>query len=103
MSLPTDAKARKATPLYSGVLKYFPDALIAVARCSQIGNDQHNPGQPLHWDRSKSGDHFDCALRHLTDDLLGVEEDVDGVPHLAKAAWRILAALQLACERKETK
>lgn len=101
MSLPTDREGRKRVPLYSGVLKYFPDALAAVAHCSQVGNDQHNPGQPLHWDRSKSQDHLDCLLRHLLDDLQGVELDVDQVPHLAKVAWRALAALQLACERKD--
>ena len=32
MSLPTDAKQRKAVPLCTGVLDYFPDALAAVAR-----------------------------------------------------------------------
>jgi hypothetical protein len=56
MALPTDAKQRKSVPIYSGVIKYFPNALAAVAELSRIGNDQHNPGKPLHWDRSKSGD-----------------------------------------------
>lgn len=46
MSLPTDPKARKALPITTGVLDYFPDALAAVAACSKAGNDQHNPGQP---------------------------------------------------------
>lgn len=67
MTLPTDPKARKAVPIYSGVIKYFPDALAAVAECSQKGNDQHNPGKPLHRDRSKSGDELDALQRHLID------------------------------------
>ena len=46
---------RKEYPLYSGLLKYFPDALMEVANCSYKGNEQHNPGTALHWDRSKSG------------------------------------------------
>lgn len=100
MALPIDSKARKAVPLYSGLIAYFPEALIAVARCSQVGNDQHNPGEPLHWDRSKSQDHRDCLVRHLFDSAMGVEEDRDGVDHLAKVAWRALAELQLAIERK---
>lgn len=98
MSLPTDPKARKAVPLYSGLVKYFPDALAEVARCSQAGNEQHNPGQPLHWAREKSKDQEDAALRHIFDHASGVPLDTDNVHHLGKAAWRILAALQLALE-----
>lgn len=97
--LPTDPKARKAVPIYSGVLKYFPDAIAAVAECSKVGNDQHNPGQPLHWDRSKSQDQHDCIVRHLME---AGTVDTDGIRHSAKVAWRALAALQLEIER-ETK
>src|ERR1035437_11166541 len=61
------AAKRKRIPLASGVLDYFPLALCAVAECSHKGNDQHNPGQPLHWAREKSGDHRDALMRHLID------------------------------------
>lgn len=98
MSLPTDPAARKRIPLYSGLLVYFPDALCEVARCSQVGNDQHNPGQPLHWDRSKSKDEADALMRHLLDYATGAPLDTDQVPHLAKVAWRALALLQKAVE-----
>lgn len=90
-----EAVKRKRTPIYSGVLKYFPLAIREVARTSWIGNEQHNPGQPLHWARDKSTDHMDDALRHLADYAGGVVTDTDGGKHLAKAAWRILARLQL--------
>lgn len=90
--LPTDAKARKAIPLYTGLFKYFPDALCAVAELSRIGNEQHNPGQPLHWDNSKSMDHADCLLRHQMD--VGTV-DTDTVRHATKVAWRALAQLQI--------
>jgi hypothetical protein len=93
--LPVDAKARKAVPIYSGVLRYFPDALIAVAELSRIGNEQHNPGKPLHWDRTKSGDQYDALVRHL---LEAGTIDSDGVRHSAKVAWRALAALQIEIE-----
>lgn len=93
--LPTDAKARKAVPIYSGVLMYFPDAIAAVAACSKAGNDQHNPGQPLHWAREKSTDHHDCIARHLME---AGTRDSDGIRHSAKLAWRALAALQLEIE-----
>ena len=93
--LPTDAKARKQTPIASGVLDYFPDALAAVAHCSWVGNEQHNPGQPLHWDRSKSTDEADALIRHF---LERGAVDSDGVRHSAKAAWRALALLQKEIE-----
>ena len=93
--LPTDAAARKAIPLTTGVLDYFPDALVEVARVSKVGNDQHNPGQPLHWDRSKSTDHADCITRHL---LERGTVDTDGMRHSAKLAWRSLALLQTELE-----
>jgi hypothetical protein len=86
---------RKDYPIYSGVLRYFPDAIAEVARCSQVGNDQHNPGEPLHWAREKSTDHHDCITRHL---MQAGQIDSDGVPHSAKAAWRALAALQVEIE-----
>lgn len=95
MALPTDAQERKSAPIYSGVLKYFPDAIVAVAQLSKKGNDQHNPGKPLHWAREKSSDHHDCLLRHAME---AGTIDTDGVRHSAKVAWRALAALQLELE-----
>lgn len=90
-----EAKRRKETPLYSGLIKYFPLALKAVARVSWAGNQQHHPDKPLHWDRTKSTDQLDALLRHLTDYASGNKIDTDGYPHLAKVAWRALAQLEL--------
>jgi hypothetical protein len=97
-SLPHDAKARKASPIAEGVLWYFPNALAAVAAVSKAGNDQHNPGQPMHHSRNKSSDHADCILRHLID---AGTVDSDGMRHSAKVAWRALALLQEELEREE--
>ena len=44
-----DAKQRKERPVYTGVLKYFPDAIMEVAKVSLAGNQQHHPDKPLHW------------------------------------------------------
>lgn len=90
-SLPSDPEARKAIPMATGLLDYFPAALAAVAEVSKLGNDQHNPGEPLHWARGKSMDHADCILRHLVD---RGTVDQDGARHSAKLAWRALALLQ---------
>lgn len=93
--LSDDSTARKSIPLATGLLDYFPDALADVARLSRLGNDKHNPGQPLHWSRGKSGDHADCILRHMVD---RGHIDTDTVLHDAKVAWRALAQLQLVIE-----
>jgi hypothetical protein len=93
--LSKDAKERKATPVATGVIDYFPDALVEVARVSKRGNDQHNPGKPLHWDRSKSGDESDALMRHFLE--RGTLDD-DGMRHSAKVAWRALAMLQKEIE-----
>lgn len=94
-SLTTDAKERKQIPIASGFVDYFPLAMAAVAELSRIGNDQHNPGKPLFWDRSKSGDEGDALMRHF------IERgtiDTDGVRHSAKVAWRAMALLQKELE-----
>lgn len=90
---------RKDYPIYTGVLKYFPKALMEVSKVSKIGNDQHNPDQEIHWDRSKSMDHSDALTRHL---LEAESIDEDGVMHLAKVCWRALAWLEVTLEKQQT-
>jgi hypothetical protein len=87
---------RKDYPVYTGVLKYFPDALMELSRVSLQGNKQHHPDKPLHWDRRKSTDHLDALARHLIE---AEKADDDGILHLAKVAWRALAALQEKLEK----
>lgn len=99
-TLPTEAAERKKYPIATGVLDYFPDAIVALAYLSWQGNEQHNPGKPLHWDRSKSADEDDTAIRHF---MQRGTLDTDGIRHSAKAAWRMLALLQkeIEAERAE--
>jgi hypothetical protein len=79
---PEDSAERKEYPVFSGFVQYFPSAMAAVAHHSFLGNQKHNPGQPLNWDRAKSGDEQDAELRHL------MEADYVG------NAWRAMAILQ---------
>jgi len=81
-----DSAERKKFPVYSGVINYFPDAIAMIARISYEGNEKHNPGTPLHWDRSKSGDELDALERHVVDKDWG------------EVAWRGLANLQKQIE-----
>ncbi len=119
-TLPTESEHRKEYPLYSGCLAYFPAALAGVARHSKEGNDKHNPGQPLHHSRGKSGDHADCIMRHLVDlgDLLAHHQSYlvmaatdkqpagyvrykqqDILDEVSALAWRALALSQELHER----
>jgi hypothetical protein len=93
--LPTGAADRKKIPVASGVLDYFTAALIEVAKVSHAGNEQHNPGQPLHWARGKSNDHPDTMIRHFME---RGTVDTDGMRHSAKMVWRALAILQMELE-----
>ena len=89
-----NAKVRKQTPVYSGFIKYFPNAIKEVSKLSLIANKQHHPGTPLHWDMEKSKDELDACIRHLIDHASGIEIDEDGVRHLTKCAWRMMAMLE---------
>lgn len=102
-TLPTDSKERKDYPMLSGCLKYFPAALAGVAYISKLGNDKHNPGEPLHHARGKSTDQGDCIIRHLTDteDLLAAlsRGDINVTKEMIineanQLAWRALAYSQ---------
>ena len=88
--LPTDAKERKAIPVYTGFINYFPKAIAAVAKISLVGGIQHGQtAETLHWDRSKSGDELDAMMRHILD---GDWEQV---------AWRAMANLEKKLEASD--
>jgi hypothetical protein len=101
MTLSEDSQERKDVPLYEGCMLYFPAALAGLAQHSKMGNDKHNPGQPLHHSRNKSTDHESCIVRHLMDlgDLealvtrsgLSAETLTPSEPYDAELIRRILA------------
>lgn len=101
IDLPTDYDERKKWQLWTFLTQYFPDAFLAVVDVAIKGNDQHNPGEPLHWAREKSKDQLNTAVRHLWDHTAGKSLDTDGSYHLAKAIWRLSAELQLVIEARD--
>ena len=89
--LPVDAKERKAIPVYTGFVNYFPRAIAEVAKISLVGGIQHGQtAETLHWDRPKSGDELDAMMRHILD------------KDWAQVAWRAMANLEKYLEREET-
>ncbi len=100
--LPKNYESRKALPLFTFLTKYFPDAIVELVKVSVEGNNQHNLGQEMHWSRNKSADQLNTAMRHIFDHGMGNINDDDGrTMHLAKAAWRLLAEIQLICEKRD--
>jgi hypothetical protein len=95
-----DRTNRKNFPVFTGVIQYFPDAIREVAYCSFVANEQHNPGEPMHWDPTKSIGKGDELMRHLMDPEIF---DTDGVRHRAKAAWRALELLQREINKEKSK
>jgi len=96
---PNKHQQRKETPIFSGFIKYFPKAIREVAHLSFVGNQQHNPNEPTHWDKTKSTDHLDALLRHLADHSEGITTDDDGILHATKIAWRAMANLEIELEK----
>lgn len=97
-TLPTDSDERKDIPMATGFLDYFPAAIAEAAKLSKVGNDKHNPGEPLHHARGKSMDHADTILRHLAE---RGTVDTDGIRHSVKVFWRAGALLQQELEDEE--
>ncbi len=101
---PNSSQERKNSPVFSGVLQYFPDAIVEISRHSKKGSEKHHPGKPLHWDKEKSKDHSDCIARHLIDigpNWDALDEETQSY-HATALAWRALALLQTVLERKKS-
>ena len=82
IDLPEDAQERKNVPVWTAFIKYFPHAIVAVAKHAANGSKQHHPNDPPWWDMSKSQDEMDALMRHA---LEGHHEAV---------AWRAMANLE---------
>jgi hypothetical protein len=98
MTLPTKDKQRKQMPIATGCVDYFARALAYIAYVSYVASQQHNPGKPMMWDRTKSKDHANTAMRHFVE---RGKFDTDGLRHTGKYAWRALALLQQELEDAE--
>lgn len=91
MILPEDDTRRKEMPVVTGFIDYFPRAVAYVAYVSYVASQQHNPGEPMKWDQTKSKDHANTLGRHLIE---RGKIDTDGLRHSGKLAWRAMALLE---------
>ena len=94
---PMTSEERRRYPLTTGAIDYFPDALLYVAHVSWRANEQHNPGEPMHWAKDKSVGNGDQIGRHLAERY---KMDDDNLLHAGKLAWRALEFLQRQIEER---
>jgi hypothetical protein len=114
----TDDKARKNTPIFKMISRYFPRGLREVTKVCVANNARYSPDKApadIQWNRGKSPDQLGSAFRHMLEyevDGLVFEETstevqaltgISKVYVLAEAAWRVLAALELEIENQEKK
>lgn len=89
-------KHSKEKPKLSILFKQFPNALKAIARCSEFGHEKYKETDQdyLNYSRVEGGsdNYADAGLRHRTE--TGVSEE-SGLPHYYHVAWNALAELEL--------
>lgn len=89
------------SPIYRGVISYFPRAISAVATVSAFGADKYAWGG---WKDVPDGynRYSDAMVRHLGYEAEGQDVDSDsGLLHAAHTAWNALARLELWLREEE--
>ena len=94
--IPTASQVRKSSPIFTGFMLYFSKAITMCAMHSNIANEKHNPGEPLHWSKGKSADHADCIIRHQID-YWEIDPE-NGLPMAVSVFWRAGAQLEIMLE-----
>ena len=100
--LTEDDAVRKSIPVYDGFICYFPRGMAEVAVHSKLSNDQHNPGEPMYWNRSKSMDHDNSEARHMLDKAIaGKDAPLRQQIEIQRArCWRSMAELECLLEKE---
>ena len=94
-------KLNKLKPQISLLFKQFPDALEAIAKCSEYGHKKYKETDSdfLNFKRVAEGSkaYADAGLRHRLKKGIDLESML---PHCYHVAWNALAELQLLIEEK---
>lgn len=88
------------TPIYQGVLDYFPRAVEAVASLSAIGAKKYSWKG---WKKVSDGvnRYGNALVRHITKESIEGPMDADGFLHATAVAWNALARLELILRARE--
>jgi hypothetical protein len=86
-------------PLGVVIQKQFPNALKAIAKCSQYGHDKYK--DDVDWLNFQRVDNWEqrylnAFMRHFLEE----GNDVSGLPHLYHAAWNLLCLLEMLEKNK---
>lgn len=90
------------SPVFRGLLEYFPRACKAVADVSAKGAEKYTWKG---WESVPDGinRYSDACARHITDMGIDGPYDRDGFLHRAQIAWNALAALELYLRQEDQK
>ena len=82
------------SPIYRGLLTYFPRACLAVANVSASGAAKYTWKG---WEDVPDGvnRYSDAMVRHVANESIEGPLDPEGFLHKAQIAWNALAALEL--------
>ena len=91
-------------PLHTGVINYFPKALVAVAQVSAYGAKKYNLSLiDQNWRKVPDGyaRYSDALARHLVDSANHIKDLESDLLTDAHAAWNALARLELLIHNLE--
>jgi hypothetical protein len=88
------------SPVWQGLLDYFPRACKAVAEVSSAGATKY---AWKGWETVPDGvvRYRNAQARHILDESVDGKYDQDGFRHLAQNAWNALAALELTLRSEQ--
>jgi hypothetical protein len=96
LELSKGVKTNKNKPQISLLFKQFPEALKAIAKCSEYGHEKYKETDTdyLNFQRVEGGSktYADASLRHRLEQGNDLES---GLPHQYHVAWNALAELQM--------
>lgn len=93
--VPSGVKHDQGKPMAGLMLQDFARALEAVATVTTFGAQKYSPSGWLAVPEAERR-YTDALCRHLLASLRGEATDSEsGLPHLAHAAWNVLAVLEL--------
>ena len=90
------------SPVYQGLLDYFPRACLAVANISAIGAQKYTWKG---WETVENGfsRYSDALARHLVKEGFEYLDEDTKRPHAEQVAWNAMARLELLLREQEAK
>lgn len=92
------------SPVWQGLVQYFPLALSEIAKVSDYGAKKYNlEFSERNWEKVEGAKerYEDALLRHILDETTDPYDGESGLLHAAHAAWNALAVLELVLKEKK--